>query len=93
MIDSTRQWISNKFPVAATAGLSNTPEELSTVVQKALPRSMFGSSETMDDKAWETVTLSLLWRILNTRTKSVANGLLPPALPVRHRDLLLAGNK
>ena len=90
MIDSTRQWSSNKFPDAATAGLSNTPEELSTVVQNAFPRSMIGSSGTMDDKAWETVTLSLLWRILNTRTKSVPNGLLPPALPVRHRDLLLA---
>ena len=89
MIDSTRQWISNAFPVASTASRSNSPEELSTVVQNALPRAMFGNSETMDDNAWETVTLALLWRILNTRIKSVANGQQRPAIPVRHRDLLL----
>ena len=92
MIDSTRQWISNKFPVASPANRSNSPEELLTVVQNAMPRSMFGSSEAMDENAWETVTLALLWRILQTRIQGVANGHQPPAPPVRHRDLLLAAS-
>ena len=92
MIDSTRQWVSNKFPVSASASRSDTTEELMDVVQDAIPRTLLGGSGALDESAWESVSLALLWRLLRKRMQRTPNGCQDSRPPVRHRDLLLAAS-
>ncbi len=92
MIDATRQWVSNEFPVSAAASRPDSAEELMDVVQNAVPRTMLGGSAELDETAWESVSLALLWRLLRTRMKQTSNGCRGRAPLVRHRDLLLAAS-
>ena len=74
MIGSTRQWVSNEFPVSASASKLNSTDELMDVVQNAIPRTLLGGSGPLDESVWETVSLALLWRLLRTRIQRTANG-------------------
>ena len=49
MIDSTRQWVSNGFPVSTSAWRPDSAEELMDVVQNAVPRTLLGGSGTLDE--------------------------------------------
>ena len=90
MIGSTRQWVSNEFPVSASASKLNSTDELMDVVQNAIPRTLLGGSGPLDESVWETVSLALLWRLLRTRIQRTANGHQGRKPQVRHRDRLLA---
>ena len=92
MIDSTRQWVSSEFPVSASASRSDSTEELMDVVQDSIPRTLLGGSGALDENAWESVSLALLWRLLRTRMQQTPNGCQNSTSPVRHRDLLLAAS-
>lgn len=90
IIDSTRQWVLDKFPVSAAASRSDSAEELMNVVQDALPRTLLGASGVLDENAWESVSLALLWRLSRSRMQRTQNSCQSSTSQVRHRDLLLA---
>jgi uncharacterized protein YbcC (UPF0753/DUF2309 family) len=92
MIGSTRQWVSDEFPVTTAEGRTDSPEVLMEIVQDAVPRTLLGGTGTLDEDAWETVCLALLWKMLRTRIQLTKNGCHIPEPPIRHRDLLLAAS-
>jgi len=92
MIDSTRQWVSNGFPVSASAPRPDSAEVLMDVVRNAVPRTLLGGSGDLDEAAWESVSLALLWRLLRIRIERTLNGSQVSASLIRHRDLLLAAS-
>ncbi|HRA89768.1 MAG TPA: Na-translocating system protein MpsB, partial [Planctomycetaceae bacterium] len=67
MIDSTRRWVSDGFPVTSTECRTDSPDTLMEIVRDTIPRTLLGGSGTLDENTWETVSLPLLWRILRTR--------------------------
>jgi len=92
MIDSTRRWVSDGFPVTSTECRTDSPDTLMEIVRDTIPRTLLGGSGTLDENTWETVSLPLLWRILRTRIQLTKNGCHSPEPPIRHRDFLLAAS-
>ncbi len=89
LFHATREWVTTKFPLSSTAPKSVSPEELLSVVQDAMSQVSRTTYGSLDEAAWETVCLRLLWAITRGRMQSTPNGGNAQPLPIRHRDLLL----
>jgi len=89
LIRSTCDWVTNRFQPSAESESSVSMEELEKTVQKTIVRFRLGPAESLEPSAWETVCLSLLWRIVRTRMKSTPRVRRITHESLRHRDLLL----
>ena len=95
LIRSTRNWVTHNYRTSNQKLHGVTAEELAKTVQKSIMRFRLkptirqGTTLTFDEPAWETICLSLLWRIARTRMKSTPKPHRPQPSFARHRDLLL----
>ncbi len=92
-VATTRDWVRADFPRTPGRPLSVTRQELSATVQKSISRFHLGNFATLPESAWETICLSLLWRISRSRIKSMPRHRGKFVEYLRPRDLLLRAAK
>ena len=85
MIDRTRQWVQRDYLDGRGGGDRGGGD----AVAELLARSGTSGIERWADRAWESFTLSLLWRVCHRGVHGVRRSGEPPPPPLRHRDLLL----
>ncbi len=94
LIAETRRWVMRDLRgghephangTAARPGDRRVPESLAALVDR------FGESaiESWSDDAWERFTLQAMWRVCCDGVRDLPPFTPPPAVPLRHRDLLL----
>ncbi len=93
LVDSTRDWVKSDFQRTPGRPLSVTRQELAATVQKSIMRFHLGNPAALPESSWETICLSLLWRISRSRIKSVPRYRSKSTEYLRPRDLLLNAAK
>ncbi len=94
LIAETRRWVLRDLRAANDPNLRSTGKphnkaRISQSLAELLDR--FGESaiENWSDDDWEGFTLQALWRVCCDGVRDLPPFTVPPAQPVRHRDLLL----
>ena len=81
LIAETRRWVMRDL-----RGASARPSWL----EDLLPRFSERAIETWPEESWERFALETLWQVCLEGTARASQSAHPPAVPLRHRDLLLA---
>ena len=85
LLDQTRRWVMRDY-AARGAEAEARPDDAVTTLLSSLNGARV---EQWTDEAWESFTLTLLWRVCNQGAHAAAPP-APAAAPLRHRDLLLS---
>jgi uncharacterized protein YbcC (UPF0753/DUF2309 family) len=94
LIAETRRWVMRDLRGCPEVGGAAPPRPAGARGKRAdlcglLERFRAARIEEWGEDAWEAFTLQALWRVCCDGVAGVPDLLLPPLLPVRHRDLLL----
>jgi uncharacterized protein YbcC (UPF0753/DUF2309 family) len=84
LIAETRRWAMRDLRLGNPAG-----SRKGAGMAELFARFGAASAEEWDDVAWEEFALNALWRVCRDGVTGLPAFTLPPAVPVRHRDLLL----